>query len=267
MFSSNDPGYNPSSPKWSLPRTSCESNSNLDMHYAKTSGFDSETIGLYEDNTPAANFLESTWPWNVLGSSGPIAPLRGPLASDILSAPSAGSFLSQSNLSAASTGPLHSNVLPADDSSFNTSELRTDPQFADIHNNSTSSFTSSFGQSSTQESETQSSNVSPSPVSTFEESPGIFKCPMGDATFTEEKKCRRHWKEHQKPYMCERCPKAFRFKRDLKRHQKIHNIYHKDGNQIRPGDYTMCPYTGCKYHLQGFSRRDNYLRHVRNQHP
>ena len=92
MFFSNDPGYNPNSPKWSLSRTSCESNSNLDMHYAQISWFDLETLELYGDNTTTASSLESTWPWNVLGSSSPIAPRRGPLTSDILP---------QSNLSTA----------------------------------------------------------------------------------------------------------------------------------------------------------------------
>lgn len=55
---------------------------------------------------------------------------------------------------------------------------------------------------------------------------------------------------------CTMCPKRFLYDKDLNRHIRTHTKEKK----------YFCPYEGCKYYDQGFSRKDHKDRHVRGVH-
>ncbi|OCL12183.1 hypothetical protein AOQ84DRAFT_420702 [Glonium stellatum] len=65
----------------------------------------------------------------------------------------------------------------------------------------------------------------------------------------------------QKPFQCDSCERSFKWKKDLKRHGKTHQVYYRRGMQIREGSFHFCP--ACP---KGFLRRDNMLRHQRDIH-
>ncbi|CAI6337161.1 unnamed protein product [Periconia digitata] len=70
----------------------------------------------------------------------------------------------------------------------------------------------------------------------------------------------RHEKTHlnrsERPHKCSLCREAFLYPKDLTRHQNKH----------APTQGTLyCDVPGCT--SDGFSRRDNLLRHQRRQHP
>lgn len=56
--------------------------------------------------------------------------------------------------------------------------------------------------------------------------------------------------------ICQECPKAFHFAKDLRRHRKTHTRERT----------SFCPFVGCKYHREGFTRKDHRDRHVRTLH-
>lgn len=75
----------------------------------------------------------------------------------------------------------------------------------------------------------------------------------------------KHMKRHLRPYRCDivDCQgfqKGFAPQKDLHRHQ---NTCHKMPSSA---PILKCFYIGCPQAESGFSRRDNYLRHLRKQH-
>ena len=71
---------------------------------------------------------------------------------------------------------------------------------------------------------------------------------------------RRHKKTHlvrsERPHKCSICDEGFIYPKDRNRHQRTH----------APQEVLFCPVQGCN-NRDGFSRRDNLQRHMRNQHP
>jgi len=82
-------------------------------------------------------------------------------------------------------------------------------------------------------------------------------------TFDRACELNRHRKTHldrsERPHLCNTCNEGFLYPKDLQRHQRKHN------QQSAQVTY-FCNYPGC-HDLNGFSRRDNLLRHQRNKHP
>lgn len=78
--------------------------------------------------------------------------------------------------------------------------------------------------------------------------------------------CSKHLKKHNPPFKCtlDQCGEAFRYKKDLIRHQgsKHHEI-------VRHLPIWYCSYSNCKFSRErgsGFARKDNYNRHIQTQH-
>ena len=72
-------------------------------------------------------------------------------------------------------------------------------------------------------------------------------------------KCRRHQRIHgPRPHVCETCQKRFSYPKDLRRHQAAQHL-----NSLPK---FHCPHEDCKHRLQGFSREDNFRRHLRTKH-
>jgi uncharacterized Zn-finger protein len=73
----------------------------------------------------------------------------------------------------------------------------------------------------------------------------------------------RHRKTHlnraERPYQCSTCHEGFLYPKDLTRHQNKH-IEQRSAQMAY-----FCKYPGCS-NVEGFSRRDNLLRHQRKQH-
>ncbi|GLG97658.1 Fez family zinc finger protein erm [Gryllus bimaculatus] len=57
---------------------------------------------------------------------------------------------------------------------------------------------------------------------------------------------------HDRNYFCNTCNKPFNLKKDLKRHEVVHSV-------VQPHSCTLCG--------QGFRRKDNFERHMKNTHP
>ncbi|EDU45580.1 Zinc-finger double domain containing protein [Pyrenophora tritici-repentis] len=92
---------------------------------------------------------------------------------------------------------------------------------------------------------------------------GGFACKADgcDKVFNRQCDLNRHQKTHmvEKPHVCSTCSKGFLYPKDLQRHERQHidpllvlNLY-------------RCDHPTCT-NLDGFSRKDNLLRHKRNQH-
>ncbi|PVI04511.1 hypothetical protein DM02DRAFT_518651 [Periconia macrospinosa] len=91
---------------------------------------------------------------------------------------------------------------------------------------------------------------------------GGFPCGINGCQKTFDRACdvKRHSKTHldrsERPHKCAFCPEGFLYPKDLARHQSKHT-------QAQGTLY--CSFPGCT--SEGFSRRDNLLRHQRKQHP
>ncbi|KAF2110583.1 hypothetical protein BDV96DRAFT_195707 [Lophiotrema nucula] len=104
-------------------------------------------------------------------------------------------------------------------------------------------------------------------TSTSSSSPENIECGQCGSTFTDRKYYNQHVKIHAKPHhKCSLCGRSFKHTRDLRRHQRTHDIISGPGMQIRTGEFFYCEIPSCVYATRGFARRDNYLRHLRNQH-
>lgn len=90
-----------------------------------------------------------------------------------------------------------------------------------------------------------------------------FPCLSPGCEKVFDRKCdlKRHMKLHlgssERPHKCNVCQEGFIYPKDLSRHQRKHS-------PSRPQLY--CHIEGCS-RADGFSRRDNLLRHIRKQHP
>ncbi|RYO25207.1 hypothetical protein AA0121_g1360 [Alternaria tenuissima] len=91
--------------------------------------------------------------------------------------------------------------------------------------------------------------------------PGGFPCSTEgcDRTFDRQCDLNRHQKTHstESPHVCSTCNMGFLYPKDLRRHLPTHN----DPSLVVAIKH-YCPYPGCD-NLDGFSRKDNLLRHQR----
>jgi hypothetical protein len=74
----------------------------------------------------------------------------------------------------------------------------------------------------------------------------------------------KHIKKHYPPFQCDDCDKAFRYRKDLRRHCNSKHPATVDVLKV-----SFCRVYGCKYSTErsnGSSRSDNLRRHIRTQH-
>ncbi|KAH4958747.1 hypothetical protein HBI78_174470 [Parastagonospora nodorum] len=96
--------------------------------------------------------------------------------------------------------------------------------------------------------------------------PGGYSCRHEGCMKTFDRACElnRHRKTHlgsfERPHQCDICNEGFLYPKDLHRHQKKHIEHTAAKNTF------YCQARGCN-NFEGFSRRDNLLRHQRRQHP
>ncbi|KAF2469637.1 uncharacterized protein BDR25DRAFT_46673 [Lindgomyces ingoldianus] len=96
--------------------------------------------------------------------------------------------------------------------------------------------------------------------------PGGFPCsyPGCGKPFNRQCDLKRHSKTHQprseRPHKCSVCNEGFLYPKDRNRHERTHD------QSSSPETTLYCPVEGCN-NRDGFSRRDNLLRHQRKQHP
>ncbi|KAF2788908.1 hypothetical protein K505DRAFT_366057 [Melanomma pulvis-pyrius CBS 109.77] len=96
--------------------------------------------------------------------------------------------------------------------------------------------------------------------------PGGFLCPHEGCEKAFDRSCdlRRHQKTHmdrsERPHKCLVCKEGFLYPKDRNRHERTHD------QSSSPQGMLYCPVAGCN-NVDGFSRRDNLLRHKRTQHP
>ena len=74
---------------------------------------------------------------------------------------------------------------------------------------------------------------------------------------------RTHLKESDRPHKCATCNQGFLYPKDLHRHEKTHVKSGADNQMV-----FYCEIAGCKFGPggQGFSRKDNLVRHMRRMH-
>ncbi|KAF2763136.1 hypothetical protein EJ05DRAFT_506764 [Pseudovirgaria hyperparasitica] len=88
-----------------------------------------------------------------------------------------------------------------------------------------------------------------------------YSCDICRSTFDRECDLNRHKKihldNHRRPIKCPDCDKGFLYPKDLKRHQSTHTASERT---------FFCPVAGCKSNANGFTRKDNYKRHMRSKH-
>lgn len=116
----------------------------------------------------------------------------------------------------------------------------------------------------------QAASLSPSrrsPNRRQQPKPGGFKCPVegcGSKPFNRSCDLKRHQKTHlghcERPHKCSFCGKGFLYPKDCARHERTHNECQSASTTL----YCLVP--NCA-NVEGFSRRDNLLRHQRTQHP
>ncbi|KAF2877341.1 hypothetical protein BDV95DRAFT_143226 [Massariosphaeria phaeospora] len=96
-------------------------------------------------------------------------------------------------------------------------------------------------------------------------SPGGFPCTVASCPRTFDRSCdrKRHLKTHldrsERPHKCEVCHEGFLYPKDRNRHQRTHS------RSSSPQATLYCPHPGCN-NIDGFSRRDNLMRHQRKKH-
>lgn len=94
---------------------------------------------------------------------------------------------------------------------------------------------------------------------------GGYPCNIDGCERTFDRACElnRHQKTHldrsERPHKCSVCHEGFLYPKDLNRHQRKHIA--QSSAQVT----FFCRYPGCG-NSEGFSRRDNLLRHQRKQH-
>lgn len=94
---------------------------------------------------------------------------------------------------------------------------------------------------------------------------GGYPCNVEGCERTFDRACElnRHQKTHlnssERPHKCSTCNEGFLYPKDLQRHRRKHK--EQPSAQVT----FFCRYPGCG-NLEGFSRRDNLLRHQRKQH-
>lgn len=72
-------------------------------------------------------------------------------------------------------------------------------------------------------------------------------------------------KKHFPQFQCDDCDKAFRYRKDLRRHCESQHRETVEG----PTALFCCPYPECKFSAErsaGSTRRDNLNRHIQTQH-
>ncbi|CAO2652740.1 Nn.00g021510.m01.CDS01 [Neocucurbitaria sp. VM-36] len=95
--------------------------------------------------------------------------------------------------------------------------------------------------------------------------PGGYPCHVEGCERVFDRACElnRHQKTHldrsERPHKCSACKEGFLYPKDLHRHERKH--IQQPSAQVT----FFCRYPGCG-NLEGFSRRDNLLRHQRKQH-
>ncbi|KAF1998718.1 hypothetical protein P154DRAFT_243169 [Amniculicola lignicola CBS 123094] len=95
--------------------------------------------------------------------------------------------------------------------------------------------------------------------------PGGFPCDAVNCAKKFNRSCdlKRHQKTHQpraeRPHKCSICSEGFLYPKDRNRHQRTHEA-------SAPKNILYCEEPDCT-NIDGFSRRDNLLRHRRKQHP
>lgn len=79
---------------------------------------------------------------------------------------------------------------------------------------------------------------------------------------------RNHKPSDGRPHPCHPCGEAFLFHKDLARHEKSQKHRRRVGTAgSASADRLYCPDPGCRFHVQGMSRKDNLRRHQRKKHP
>jgi len=92
----------------------------------------------------------------------------------------------------------------------------------------------------------------------------LFECVECSATFSKPGEFNKHLKKHYPPFQCDDCDKAFRYRKDLRRHCNS-----KHPKTVNVPKVSFCGVQGCKYSTErsnGSSRSDNLRRHIRTQH-
>ena len=74
-------------------------------------------------------------------------------------------------------------------------------------------------------------------------------------TLRHHQRC--HIPMEDRPYSCPSCSQRFLYPREVRRHLSTHGL----------GLRHYCPFTGCRYAMNGFGRRDHLQRHLRKKHP
>ncbi|OCL04811.1 hypothetical protein AOQ84DRAFT_225550 [Glonium stellatum] len=97
--------------------------------------------------------------------------------------------------------------------------------------------------------------------------PGRYRCRYCPTSFTLSCELRRHTTTHTLPNKCPHanCNYAFAMRKDLDRHLATRKHRNAPGGSDPP-KYYVCGFEGCKYNLEGFTRRDHLLRHTRKVH-
>ncbi|KAF2180662.1 hypothetical protein K469DRAFT_277114 [Zopfia rhizophila CBS 207.26] len=96
--------------------------------------------------------------------------------------------------------------------------------------------------------------------------PGGYPCQYNGCRKAFDRRCdlNRHQKTHQsrseRPHKCSICNEGFLYPKDRSRHERTH------GQSPTPSVVLFCEVPGCN-NVDGFSRKDNLLRHQRKQHP
>jgi len=94
--------------------------------------------------------------------------------------------------------------------------------------------------------------------------PQPFSCGTCQSTFSQAHDFNRHMKRHDRPYKCPipNCPSSgFPSSQDCDRHVKT-----KHPETVSDEQRHYCPVQTCKYATKGFTRADNFQRHMK-QHP
>jgi hypothetical protein len=90
-----------------------------------------------------------------------------------------------------------------------------------------------------------------------------LQCEICKRIFNTRMRFNRHQNIHRRPYKCLElnCHMAFASNNDLIRHKRsVHAL-------ASTTEIILCPFPYCPFSRGGFTRRDNFLRHLRRAHP